>query len=115
MEAPRAKSGSGFGKAWRELWHRPPHEVPIVLGAFVALITGILTYLFDASKAGAIVAATAAEAYLVIFGIVGLIGYAVSKQNVQNGSIVAMIAGLAIVVLVATQLEIGRASCRERV
>ena len=41
---------------------------------------------------------------MVIFGIVGLIGYAVSKQNVQNGSIVAMIAGLAIVVLVATQL-----------
>ncbi len=27
-----------------------------------------------------------------------------SKQNVQNGSIVAMIAGLAITVLVATQL-----------
>src|SRR3989441_5925915 len=104
MEAPRAKSGSGFGQSWRELSHTPTHQVPIVLGAFVALITGILTYLFDASKAGAIVAATAAEAYLVIFGIVGLIGYAVSKQNVQNGSIVAMIAGLAIVVLVATQL-----------
>jgi len=104
MEATRAKSGSGFGQSWRELSHTPTHQVPIVLGAFVALITGILTYLFDASNAGAIVAATAAEAYLVIFGIVGLIGYAVSKQNVQNGSIVAMIAGLAIVVLVATQL-----------
>src|SRR5437867_1227542 len=77
---------------------------PLLVGAFVALMTGIVTYLLDASKAGAIVAATAAEAYLVIFGIVGLIGYAVSKQNVQNGCIVAMIAGLAIVVLVATQL-----------
>src|SRR5437867_3846687 len=95
---------TGFGQSWRELSHTPTYQVPIVLGAFVALIVGILTYLFDASKAGAIVAATAAEAYLVVFGIVGLIGYAVSKQNVQNGSIVAMIAGLAIVVLVATQL-----------
>src|SRR5207245_3146929 len=94
MEATRAKSGAGFGQSWRELSRTPTYQVPIVLGAFVALIVGILTYLFDASKAGAIVAATTAEAYLVVFGIVGLIGYAVSKQNVQNGSIVAMIAGL---------------------
>src|SRR5438876_1099498 len=58
----------------------------------------------DASAASKIVAATPNEAYLVLFGIVGMIGYAVSKQNVQNGSIVAAIAGLALVVLVATQL-----------
>ncbi|TMA07558.1 MAG: hypothetical protein E6J94_04370 [Methanobacteriota archaeon] len=49
-------------------------------------------------------AASINQAYLVIFGVLGLIGYAVSKQNVQNGSIVAAIAGLAMVVLVATQL-----------
>src|SRR5438128_5682297 len=104
MEATRAKSGTGFGQSWRELSHTPTYQVPIVLGAFVALIVGILTYLFDASQAGAIVAATTAEAYLVVFGIGGLIGCAVSKENVQNGSIVAMIAGLAITVLVATQL-----------
>src|SRR5256712_12354137 len=103
MESTRAKSGAGFGQSWRELSHTPTYQVPVGLGAFVALITGILTYLFDASKAGAIVAATTAEAYFVIFGIVGLIGYAVSEQNVQKGSILAMIAGLAIAVLVATQ------------
>src|SRR5438128_11006361 len=103
MEATRAKSGAGFGQSWRERSHTPTYQVPIVLGAFVALIVGILTYLFDASKAGAIVAATTAVAYSVVFGIVGLIGYAVSKQNVQNGSIVAMLAGLALAVLVATQ------------
>src|SRR3989441_9803585 len=104
MEATPAKSGWGSGYFGRDLCHTPTHQVPLVLGALVALITGILTYLFDAWKAGAMGAATAAEAYLVIFGIVGLIGYAVSKQNVQNGSIVAMIAGLAIVVLVGAQL-----------
>jgi hypothetical protein len=76
----------------------------VLLGAVVALLVGILTYLFDASNAGAIVAATIHQAYLVIFGFVGLIGYGVSKQNLQNGSIVAAIAGLALVVLVATQL-----------
>jgi hypothetical protein len=76
----------------------------VVLGSIVALLVGILTYVFDASAASKIVAATPNEAYLVLFGIVGMIGYAVSKQNVQNGSIVAAIAGLALVVLVATQL-----------
>jgi len=104
MEATRTKSGAGFGQSWRELSHTPTHQVPIVLGSFVALIVGVLTYLFDASAAGTIVAATTNQAYLVIFGVLGLIGYSVSKQNVQNGSIVAAIAGLALVVLVATQL-----------
>jgi hypothetical protein len=104
MEATRTKSGAGFSQSWRELAHAPTYQVPVVLGSIVALLVGILTYVFDASKAGAIVAAQINQAYLVIFGIVGLIGYNVSKQNVQNGSIVAAIAGLALVVLVATQL-----------
>src|SRR2546427_11030031 len=106
MEATRAKSGAGLGQSWRELSHTPTYQVPIVLGAFVALITGILTYLFDASEAGAIVAATAAEAYLVIFGIVGLIGYAVSQQHIQHCSMVAMIAALTIGVLVGTHVGV---------
>ncbi len=102
MEATRTKSGTGFGQSWRELAHTPTYQVPVLLGSVVALLVGILTYLFDASKASAIVSATPNEAYLVIFGIIGMIGYGTSKSNVQNGSIVAAIAGLAIVVLVAT-------------
>src|SRR5947207_11513067 len=89
MEATRTKSGAGFGQSWRELSHTPTYQVPVVLGSIVALLVGILTYVFDASAASKIVAATPNEAYLVLFGIVGMIGYAVSKQNVQNGSIVA--------------------------
>jgi len=104
MEATRTRSTTGFAQTWRELAHTPTYQVPIVLGSVVALLVGILTYVFDASNAGALVAATIDQAYLVIFGVMGLIGYAVSKQNVQNGSIVAAIAGLALVVLVATQL-----------
>ena len=92
MEATRAKSGSGFGQSWRELSHTPTHQVPIVLGAFVALITGILTYLFDASKAGAIVAATAAEAYLVIFGIV--LTVTLTPLKYRNDTLHALIIGL---------------------
>ena len=39
-------------------------------------------------------------AYLIIFGLVGLIGYGVSKENVQNGALVAAIAGLALAAFV---------------
>lgn len=101
MEATRTRSATGFGQSWRELAHTPTYQVPVVLGSIVALLVGILTYVFAAADAGAIVSATSEMAYLVIFGIIGLIGYSVSKQNVQNGSIVAAIAGLALVVLVA--------------
>jgi len=70
-----------------------------VLGGFIAALVGIFTYAFDAVKASAIVAVSAEVIYLVIFGIVGLIGYSVSKHNVQNGSLVAAIAGLALVAI----------------
>ncbi len=101
METTRTRSAStGFGQSWRDLAHAPTYQVPLVLGGIVALLVGILTYAFDVSKSGEIVAVTAEEAYLVLFGIIGLIGYGVSKQNVQNGSLVAAIAGLVLVALV---------------
>ncbi|HEX9339877.1 MAG TPA: hypothetical protein VF992_01720 [Thermoplasmata archaeon] len=104
MEATRTRSATGFGQSWRELARAPTYQVPVVLGSIVALLVGILTYVFAAANAGAIVPATTEMAYLVIFGLVGMIGYGVAKHNVQNGSIVAAIAGLALVVLVATQV-----------
>ncbi len=104
MEATRTRSATGFGQSWRELAHTPTHQIPIVLGAVVALLVGILTYAFAAVEATAIVAATPEQAYLVIFGIIGLIGYAVSKENVQNGSMVAAVAGLALLVTVGTTM-----------
>lgn len=104
MEATRTRSATGFGQSWRELSHTPTHQIPIVLGAVVALLVGILTYVFEAVANSALVAATPEQAYLVIFGLIGLIGYAVSKENVQNGSLVAAIAGLATLVTVATTM-----------
>ena len=104
MEATRTRSATGFGQSWRELAHTPTHQIPIVLGAVVALLVGVLTYVFAAVEATAIVAATPEQAYLVIFGIIGLIGYAVSKENVQNGSMVAAVAGLALLVTVGTTM-----------
>ncbi len=92
---------TGLTHSWRELAKMPTYLIPEVVAGVIAVLVGVLTYAFDVAKAGAFVAVTPAEAFLVLFGIVGLIGYAVSKQNVQNGAIVAMISGLAMVVLVS--------------
>lgn len=103
MEATRTRSTSaGFGQSWRELSRTPTHQVPIVLGGFLAVLVGVLTYLFAAFDQMAIVAATPTVVYLIIFGVIGLIGYGVAKENVQNGSIVAAIAGLALVAIEGT-------------
>src|SRR3990172_5893331 len=80
MAATEMRSTStGFVSSWRELARTPTYLVPIVLGGFLALLIGVLTYVFD---------------------IVGLIGYGVSKENVQNGALVAAIAGLALAAFV---------------
>ena len=78
----------------------PTYPVPVVLGGFLAAFVGIPTYALDVVQASAIVAASASVIYLIIFGAIGLIGYAVSKHNVQNGSLVAAIAALALVAIV---------------
>jgi len=101
MEATQTgPTATGLTHSWRELTRMPTYLIPVVLAGVLAVLVGVLTYAFDAAKAGAIVAVSPEAAFLVVFGIVGLIGYAVAKQNVQNGAIVAMIAGLAMVVLV---------------
>lgn len=104
MEATRTRSASAeFGQTWRELARTPTHQVPILLGGVIAVLVGVLTYIFAAAAEAALVPATSTVVYLVIFGVIGLIGYGVAKENVQNGSIVAAIAGLALIVLEGSQ------------
>ncbi len=102
MDATQTGSTTtGLAHSWRELAHPPTSLIPEVVAGVFAILVGVLTYAFDVSKAGAFVAVTPAEGFLVLFGIVGLIGYGISKQNVQNGAIVSMISALAMVVLVS--------------
>ena len=110
METTQAgPHATGLTHSWRELSRMPTYLVPVVVAGALAVLIGVLTYGFDAAKAGALVAVSPEAAFLVVFGIVGLIGYAVSKRNLQNGAIVSIIAGLALVVLVsgATGLLLG--------
>ncbi len=102
MEATQTGSTTtGLTHSWRELARMPTYLVPEVIAGVLAIFVGVLTYAFDVARAGTLVAVSPAEAFLVLFGIVGLIGYAVSKRNVQNGAIIAMVSGLAMVVLVS--------------
>ena len=89
-----------YRASWRELAHTPTHQVPVLLGAVIALLAGVLTYAFDVANASKLVAMAPDQAYLLVFGIIGLIGYGVAKSNVQNGSLVAAIAGIALAALV---------------
>ncbi len=100
MATDTRSMSSGFASSWRELGRMSTWQVPMVLGGALAALVGILTYAFDIAQASAIVAASASVIYLIIFGAIGLIGYSVSKHNVQNGSLVAAIAGLALVAIV---------------
>ncbi len=103
MEATQSGStATGMRRSWSELARMPTYYIPIIVGGILAILVGVLTYAFDAMRAGAAVAITPEAGYLVLFGIVGLIGYAVSRKNVQNGALVAMIAGLATVALVSS-------------
>ncbi|HEV8593933.1 MAG TPA: hypothetical protein VGR51_00170 [Thermoplasmata archaeon] len=90
----------GFAQTWKGLARMPTYHVPMALGGFLAAFVGLLTYAFDAANGAPVAAATAGVIYTIIFGLTGLIGYAVSKENVQNGSLVAAIAGLALVAIV---------------
>ncbi len=103
MEATQSGStATGVRRSWSELARMPTYSIPIVVGGILAILVGLLTYAFDAARAGAAVPITPEAGYLVLFGIVGLIGYAVSRQNVQNGALVALIAGIATVALVSS-------------
>lgn len=73
-------------------------QVPMALGGFLAALVGVLTYAFDVAN-GAGFAAASEVIYLIIFGVVGLLGFFVSKEHVQNGSLVAAIAGLALIAI----------------
>lgn len=99
MAATGTKYAGGLARVG-DLARMPTWQVPMALGGFLAALVGVLSYAFDAANASAIVAAAPGTIYLIVFGLVGLIGYAVSRHNVQNGAMVAAIAGLAIIAIV---------------
>lgn len=101
MDATHSGTTSArFGASWRELARTPTYQVPVLLGGVLAVLAGLVTYAFDVATSLAIVPMAPELAFLVVFGVIGLIGYGVGKSNVQNGSLVAAIAGIALAAIV---------------
>mgnify|MGYP001764034799 CR=1 FL=1 len=89
----------GVTSSWRELGRMRAHQVPMVLGGVVAVLAGLVTFAQNLVKDGANATLPIGAIYLVAFGVLGLIAYAISKENLKNGAVVAAIAGLALLLL----------------
>lgn len=89
-------SASRIASSWRELERMKTYQVPIALGGAVAVLAGVVTYgLAVIQRANFVPSASAV--FLVVFGVLALIGYMVSKAHVRNGAIVAGVGGLALI------------------
>ncbi len=85
--------------AWRTLEKMEPYQVPIVLGSAIAVLAGVLTYAVRVLTEGVATAVPLAAIYLVVFGLLGLVGYAVARKSLRNGVVVSGVAGLALLIL----------------
>lgn len=81
----------------RELHKMHPYQILIVFGGAIAILVGIVEYSIGLLHTAWI--ASVSEVFLVVFGALALIGYVVSRAHGRNGSIVAGIGGLCLLVL----------------
>lgn len=85
--------------SWRELGRMHASQVLIVLGSAVAVFAGIAVYIVRAVSEGSLAGASFGALWLFVFGLLGLVGYAVSRASLRNGAIVSGIAGLALLIM----------------
>jgi hypothetical protein len=85
--------------SWRELGRMHASQVLVVLGSAVAVFAGIVLYIVRAVSEGSPAVVSTGALWLFVFGLLGLVGYAVSRASMRNGAIVAGVAGLALLIL----------------
>ncbi len=85
--------------SWRELGRMHASQILVVLGSAVAVLAGIVVYIARAVIEGSPAIVSFEALWLFVFGLLGLVGYAVSRVSLRNGAIVAGVAGLALLIL----------------
>lgn len=85
--------------SWRELGRMHASQILVVLGSAVAVLAGIVVYIARAVSEGSPAIVSFEALWLFVFGLLGLVGYAVSRVSLRNGAIVAGVAGLALLIL----------------
>jgi hypothetical protein len=86
-------------RAWRSLEKMEAYQVPIVLGSAIAVLAGIVTYVVRALSEASAAVVPLGAIYLVVFGLLGLVAYGVTRKSMRNGALVAGVAGLALLIL----------------
>ncbi|HII40328.1 MAG TPA: hypothetical protein HA326_03825 [Thermoplasmata archaeon] len=85
--------------SWRELGRMHASQVLVVLGSAIAVFAGIVVYLARAVSEGSPAVVSFGALWLFVFGLLGLLGYVVSRASLRNGAIVSGVAGLALLLL----------------
>lgn len=98
MASETGMASGRVARSWRALEKMEPYEVPIVLGSAIAVLAGVLTYAVRVLM-GFRDAVPLDSVYLVVFGLLGIVAYAVAHKSLRNGAIVAGVAGLALLLL----------------
>ena len=85
--------------SWRELGRMHASQILMALGSGLAVLAGIVVYIARAAMEGTPVVASSEAIWLVVFGLMGFLGYVVSRASQRNGAIVAGIAALGLLIL----------------
>lgn len=85
--------------SWHELGRMHASQVLLALGSGLAIFASVVVYLVRAVRAGTPAIVSAEAIWLFVFGLLGLVGYLVSRSSEKNGAVVAGIAGLGLVIL----------------
>jgi hypothetical protein len=85
--------------SWRELGRMHASQVLIALGSGLAIFASVVVYLVRAATEGSLAVVSAEAIWLFVFGLLGLVGYFVSRASQRNGAIVAGIAALGLLVV----------------
>ncbi len=99
MASETGTASERVSKSWRALERMEAYQVPIVLGSAIAVLAGILTYVVRLATGAPSAEVPLGAIYLVVFGLLGLVGYGVTRKSVRNGIVVAGVAGLALLIL----------------
>ncbi len=85
--------------SWRELGHMHASQVLMALGSGLAVFASLVVYLVRAVSEGTPAVLSAEAIWLFVFGVLGLVGYLISRASARNGAIVAGIAALGLIIL----------------
>lgn len=85
--------------SWRELGHMHASQVLMALGSGLAIFASVVVYLVRAVSEGTPAVVSSEAIWMFVFGLLGLVGYLISRTSARNGAIVAGIAALGLIFL----------------